>query len=164
MARKVFYSFHYQDDITRVMTVRNQWVTKGTQTASGVIDKAEFEKIQKIGDDAVKRWIRDQLTGTSATIVLLGANTLSRPFVKYEIVQSIINKNAIIGVRIHSIKDMRTQLASVSENAHVSVGTYRDGSQIYFDSIAHGIYDYVSQDGYNNLEKWVEDAVRAKGY
>lgn len=47
MARKVFYGFHYDNDIMRVMTVQNRWVTMGNQTASQIIDKAEFEKIKR---------------------------------------------------------------------------------------------------------------------
>lgn len=44
MARKVFYSFCYSDDINRCMVVRNRWLTYGNQIQSGIIDKAEFEK------------------------------------------------------------------------------------------------------------------------
>ena len=47
MARKVFYSFCYGDDINRCMVVRNRWVTYGNQIQSGIIDKAEFEKIKR---------------------------------------------------------------------------------------------------------------------
>ena len=43
MARRVFFSFHYENDINRSMTVRNSWVTQGKE-AAGFIDKAEFEK------------------------------------------------------------------------------------------------------------------------
>jgi hypothetical protein len=84
MARKVFYSFHYDNDIMRVMTVRNRWVTQGGQMASKIIDKAEFEKIKRQGEAAVKRWIDSQLEGTTVTVVLIGSETLKRPFVKYE--------------------------------------------------------------------------------
>lgn len=50
MARKVFYSFCYSDDINRCMVVRNRWVTYGNQIHSGIIDKAEFEKIKRTGE------------------------------------------------------------------------------------------------------------------
>ena len=64
MARRVYYSFHYQNDIDRVMTVRNRWVTYGNQTISGIIDHADFETVQRQGDYAIKRWIDSQLNGT----------------------------------------------------------------------------------------------------
>ena len=105
MARRVYFSFHYANDINRSMIVRNSWVTQGKE-AAGFFDKAEFEKIKKTGDKAVHRWINSQLNGTSVTVVLIGRETLNRPFVQYEICESINRGNAIIGVYIHNIKDM----------------------------------------------------------
>ena len=51
MARRVFFSFHYDNDINRSMTVGNSWVTQGKE-AAGFIDKAEFEQIKLKGDQA----------------------------------------------------------------------------------------------------------------
>ena len=61
MARSVFYSFHYKNDITRAMVVRNRWVTQGGQIVSGVIDHADFEQVKRQGDAAIKRWIDGNL-------------------------------------------------------------------------------------------------------
>ena len=47
MARSVFHSFHYQNDISRVMKVRNRWVAYRNQTVSDIIDHAAFEKVQR---------------------------------------------------------------------------------------------------------------------
>lgn len=158
MARSVFYSFHYQNDISRVMVVRKRWVTFGNQLVSGVIDHAEFEKIQRKGDLSIKRWIDQQISGTSVTIVLIGAETLKRPYVQYEICQSLNKGNAIIGVYIHNIKDLAGDTSNAC-NKHTVIGN-KGGIPVYFDEIADGIYDYVNQDGYNNLDLWVEAAVR----
>lgn len=159
MARSVFYSFHYQNDISRVMTVRNRWVTYGNQTISGIIDHAAFEKVQRQGDTAIKRWIDDQLNGTSATVVLIGADTLNRPFVKYEIYESLKRGNAVIGVYIHRIKNL-FGYTSTACPSHTIIGYYDNGKPAYFDDIAVGIYDYVLDDGYSKLDTWVENAVR----
>lgn len=78
MARRVFFSFHYDNDINRSMTVRNSWVTQGKEVA-GFIDKAAFEQIKRQGDTAVHNWIDKQLEGTSVTVVLIGSETLKRP-------------------------------------------------------------------------------------
>lgn len=45
MARRVFFSFHYDEDVNRSMIVRNSWVIQGKE-AAGFIDKAEFEKLK----------------------------------------------------------------------------------------------------------------------
>lgn len=158
MSRKVFFSFHYQNDISRSMVVRNSWVTQGKE-AAGFIDKAEFEKLKRAGDSAVKRWIDSQLYGTSVTVVLIGSETLDRPFVKYEICESITRGNAIIGVFIHNVKDMVTKSTSLKGNAHTIIDS-RDGCAVYFDEICDGLYDYIDQDGYNNLGSWIEAAAK----
>ena len=160
MARRVFFSFHYENDINRSMTVRNSWVTQGKETA-GFIDKAEFEQIKRQGDLAVHRWIDKQLEGTSVTVVLIGSETLNRSFVKYEICKSLQKGNAVIGVHINNIRDMRTQKSSLKGNVHTVIGYYSNNIPAYFDDIADGIYDYTYDDGYYHLGKWIEDAARA---
>lgn len=162
MARRVFFSFHYQNDINRSMTVRNSWVTQGKE-AVGFIDKADFEQIKRQGDNAVHRWIDKQLEGTSVTVVLIGAETLNRPFVQYEICKSLERGNALIGVKIHAIKDMRTLRVSCSGNTHSIIGYYNNKLPAYFDNLCDGIYDYVFDDGYNNLGVWIESAAKKHG-
>lgn len=159
MARSVFYSFHYQNDINRVMIVRNRWVTQRGQLASGIIDHAAFEQIKRQGQKAVENWIDEQMVGTTATVVLIGSETLNRPYVQYEICQSIGRGNAIIGVYINRLEDFNG-CTTYPCNRHTAIGTYNDGRSAYFDNIADGIYDYVLDDGYSNLGDWVESAVR----
>lgn len=161
MARRVFFSFHYDNDINRSMVVRNSWVTQG-KTAAGFIDKAEFEQIKRQGEKAVHRWIDKQLEGTSVTVVLIGSETLNRPFVQYEICESLNRGNAIIGVYINRIIDMRTSTTSPQGNVHTIIG-YCKGSPLYFDKISDGIYDYMTENGYHNLGRWIEWAAIAHG-
>lgn len=158
MARNVFYSFHYQNDISRVMTVRNRWVTYGNQIASGIIDHADFEKVERQGDAAIKRWIDSQLLGTTATIVLIGSETLERPYVQYEIMKSRERGNAIVGVYVNLIKDFKGNISSACSRYTV-IGHERNGSSVWFDDVANGIYDYVNDNGYSNLDSWVEKAI-----
>jgi hypothetical protein len=160
MARRVFFSFHYENDINRSMTVRNSWVTQGKE-AAGFIDKAAFEQIKRQGDNAVHRWIDRQLEGTSVTVVLIGSETLNRPFVQYEICQSLQRGNAVIGVLINGIRDMNTRTTSMKGNIHTIIGYYNNKMPAYFDDICGGIYDYSVQNGYANLGIWIESAAKA---
>lgn len=88
MARKVFFSFQYED-VQRAMNVRNSNVI-ASDTKVGFIDKADFEEVERKGDAAIKKWIKDQLYGTSVTVVLVGAKTDKSKWVKYEIEQSMV--------------------------------------------------------------------------
>ena len=155
MARRVFFSFHYDNDVWRANTVRHSWVTQGKE-AAGFIDKAEFEKIRRTGDRAVKNWIDKQLIGTSVTVVLIGSETLDRPFVQYEIEASRRRGNAIIGVTIGGIKNQY-------QNTSQSQSKYTLINGTYFSDIVDGFYDYVSGDGYSNMGRWIELAAIRKG-
>lgn len=104
MARRVFFSFHFERDIWRANQVRNSNVIAGSDRA-GFYDHSEYEEAKKKGDENVKRLIREKLKGTSVTVVLIGNQTASRPFVQYEIEQSIANKNGLLGIYIHNLKD-----------------------------------------------------------
>ena len=83
MARKVFFSFKY-DDVQRAMNVRNSNVIKGA-IKSGFIDKADFEEVERQGDNAIKAWIDKQLEGTTVTAVLVGEKTNKSRWVKCQV-------------------------------------------------------------------------------
>jgi len=161
MARKVFFSFHYENDISGVMVARNSGAFKSVQEA-GFIDAAAFEKVKLQGQTAIHKWIDEQLHGTTMTVVLIGKDTLDREYVKYEICQSINKGNAIIGVHICNIKDMRTQQGSHSGNIRTQIGT-RGDSPKYFNEVACSIHDYINDSGYVNMGTWIEAAAINKG-
>jgi hypothetical protein len=108
MARRVFFSFHYERDIWRANVVRNSWVTQDRE-AAGFWDASLWEEAKKKGDAAIKQMIDDALRNTSVTAVLIGTETASRPYVKYELIQSYNKtpRNGMLGVYIHGIKDSK---------------------------------------------------------
>jgi hypothetical protein len=104
--RRTFFSFHYQRDIWRANVVRNSNVVI-EQAPAGFTDASLWEAAKRRGDFAVKRMIDDALYNTSVTVVLIGTQTSSRPYVNYEIEKSIERGNGMLGVRIHNIRDQR---------------------------------------------------------
>ena len=103
MARRVFFSFHYENDVWRASIVRNSHVVEGT-AAAGFQDASLWEEAKKKGDEALKRLIKAGLESTTVTAVLIGAETASRKWVDYEIQQSIERGNGMLGVYIDEIK------------------------------------------------------------
>ena len=156
MARRVFFSFHYKNDVWRANQIRNSWVTQGRE-AAGFIDAADFEKIKQQGDNAVKRWIDGQLSGTSVTVVLIGTETNTRPYVQYEVQKSYEKGNGLLGVHLHNCKDRYGNVCPKGETTFGELGKDNKGNSVYFFQVAK-IYDYVDDDGYRNLGKWIEDA------
>lgn len=127
--------------------------------SAGFIDSAEFEKIKKKGDAEVKKWIDSQLKGTSVTVILIGNETCDRKYVKYEVKSSYEKGNKIIGVHIHKLKDLYGKTSTKGSTTFGELGKGSDGNIIYFHNVAKE-YDYVDNDGYNNLGKWIENAIK----
>lgn len=88
MARRVFFSFHYQDVIDfRANVVRNHWLTKPDREAAGFFDASIWEDAKKTGSIVLKRLINKEVQNTSVTVVLIGSNTYARRWVRYEIIK-----------------------------------------------------------------------------
>ncbi len=162
MARRAFFSFHYKNDVWRANQVRNSWVTKDSKEAAGFIDSAEFEKIKKEGDESIKKWIDKQLEGTSVTVVLIGSDTNNRPYVKWELKKSYSKGNGMLGIYIHNLKDSDGKTSTKGSNMFGEIGTDSNGKAVYF-SDTYQCYDWVDDDGYNNMGKWIEKAAKQAG-
>jgi MTH538 TIR-like domain (DUF1863) len=162
MARRVFFSFHYENDVWRANIVRNSWVTKPSSEKVGFIDKADFEEVKKGGDTAIKRWIDNQLLGTSVTVVLIGSETSNREYVKYELQKSYERGNGILGIYIHNIKDSNGNKSLKGSNTFGEIGIDRNGESVYL-SVNYPTYDWIEDNGYLNLGLWVEAAAKKAG-
>ena len=162
MARKTFFSFHYKNDVWRAMQIRNSWVTKDSKEAAGFIDAADFEKLEKEGIEAIHKWINKQLVGTSVTVVLIGADTSNRPYVKYELKKSYEKGNGMLGIYIHNQEDKDGNTSTKGSNHFGEIGKDEKGNAVYFSS-AYTTYDWVNDDGYNNTGKWIEAGAKKAG-
>lgn len=161
MARKlkIFFSFHYERDAWRAGQVRNCNVVP-TEDQTGYVDGVDWESIQKQGDAAIEKWIKEQLQDTSATAVLIGAETAERDWVQYEIDQSWSRGNGIFGIWIHNIKDQDGK-ADVQSRNPLDHFQLPDGTLL---SAVCKTYDWVNDNGRDNMGKWAEEAakIRAK--
>lgn len=163
MARRVFFSFHYQRDIFRVSQVRNSGITKGTFDQSGFIDHADWESLERQGEEAIRRWINGQLSGASVTVVLIGAETFNRPWVNYEIQQSYADGKGMLGIFIQQLKDPRTGMPdNKGRNPFENIYETDSNPRRYLSEL-YPTYDWVVDNGYANFANWVEAAARRAG-
>lgn len=156
MARKVFFSFHYQRDSVRAGQVRNSNVVKNNSIqTSDFIDAAKWESVKRNGDLAIKNWIAQQLNGTSVTVVLIGAQTAQRKWVKYEIDESLKRGNGVLGIYIHNcpLFDGSTDIRGNNPFDNLRL----NGKRL---SAIYKTYDWVYDDGRNNLGTWIEIAAK----
>lgn len=147
MARRVFFSFHYQRDIWRVNQIRNIPNVTGC-AAAGFQDASIWEDAERKGDAAIKALINKGLENTTVTVVCVGSKTAGRKYINYEIDQSAARGNGILAVQIHHLKDQdgSTDPAGAIP-PKIQSGDYK-------------VYKYVDHE---KLGAWIEAAAKAAG-
>ena len=112
MARRVFYSFHYNPDNWRAAMVRNIGSIEGNRPAT---DNG-WETVKRGGDAAIKRWIADQMQYRSCTVVLVGRNTANRKWINHEIVESWNDGMGVVGIHVHGLEDSNGKTSQQGQN------------------------------------------------
>lgn len=147
MARRVFFSFHYQRDIWRVNQIRNIPEITGC-AAAGFQDASLWEEAKKKGDAEIKKLIDKGLENTSVTVVFIGAKTAGRKYINYEIEKSIEKGNGIVGIQIHHLKNENGETDEAGATpAKLTNGGYK-------------VYKYVNSE---KLANRIEEAATAAG-
>ena len=165
MARRTFFSFHFESDIFRANVVRNSNTVRPNHVNGNTFfDASLWEAIKLKGVDALKRLIADGLNNTSVTAVLIGSDTASRPWVQYEIEESMRRGNGLLGVRIHNVKGIDGRTSSAGVNPYDEKVWDRGPWRGYKLSSTIKVYDWVLEDGYTQIPSWIDAAwLQAKG-
>jgi hypothetical protein len=101
MAKKCFLSFHYKADSWRVSQVKQI----GAIDEQPLLDSNKWEEIKKKGDDAIEKWIADNMKGKNCLVVLVGEKTASRRWVKHEIKKAWKDGLGVLAIHVHNLKD-----------------------------------------------------------
>lgn len=160
MARRAFYSFHYQPDNFRAGQVRNMGVIEGNISATD----NDWEAVKKGGDAAIQKWIDDQLHGKSVAIVLIGSATAGRKWINYEIKSAWDAGKGVMGIYIHNLKDAggmqsfqgANPFSGFNVNGTTLTSIVKAYAPPYSDS--KQVYGHIK----DNLALWIEEAVQIR--
>ncbi len=155
MARRVFYSFHYEEDHWRASQVRNMGVIEGNRPATD----NDWETVKSGRDPAIKKWIAEQMSGRSCTVVLVGKNTVGRKWIDHEIVESWNNRMGVVGIHIHGLRDQDTQTAAKGRNPFNSISYGKSGATLASIVKCYDPQGHNSQDRYDWIKTYLADAV-----
>lgn len=159
MARKVFFSFHFDADAWRAGQVRNAGVVEGDEP----VTPNKWEEIKRGGDDGIKRWINEEMKGKSSLVVLVGAATAKRKWIDYEIEHAWNTKKGVVGVCIHSLKDAGGRQSTMGSNPFAHFKMEKDGASLSTIVECWSPESSVSTEAYaairDNLARWVERAI-----
>jgi hypothetical protein len=126
----------------------------------------DWESITKKGNDAIKDWIDDQLSGKSCAVVLIGSDTAGRKWIKYEIEKAWNDGKGVVGIYIHNLKDQDEDQSSKGSNPFEVFTMKRDDAKLStivkaYDppyTTSTNVYDHIKK----NLEDWVEEAIKIR--
>ena len=110
--RQVFFSFEYRKDVWRANIVRNMGKVDGSSTFSD----NDWEEVKWKSDTAIERWIDEQMRMRSCLVVLVGATTSTRRWIKYEIEKAYRLGKGIVGIRIDRLENQNKEQSEKGAN------------------------------------------------
>lgn len=164
--RRVFHSFHYEQDSWRAATVRNIGSVEGNRPATD----NRWEDVKRGGDAAIRNWIGGQMKRRSCALVLVGEHTAGRGWIDYEIRKAWSGGMGLAGIRIHGLLDRDGYESERGRNPFERF-TVRDrtGHRRSLASVVrcHDPDGFDSKDCYawirDNLANVVEEAIDIRG-
>lgn len=150
MAKPVFYSFHFGNDVMRVQQIRNIGVIEDNKP----VTPNKWEEIKRGGDSAIEKWIDTNITRASCVVVLIGEETHKSKWVDYEIRKAWNDGKGLVGIHIHNLKDPRYGVCSRGQNPFELINL-KNGKKLS---------EYVSvynpdADAYNYIAKYIDQIV-----
>ena len=153
--RQVFYSFHYKPDCWRASQVRNIGTIEGNRP----VPDNEWEKITSAGDNAIKKWINEQMKYRSCTVVLVGNQTADRKWINYEIVKSWNADMGVVGIYIHGLKNKDGKISLKGNNPFNYITHGKTGKKLSTIVKCYNPIGANSKEKYGWISKYISDAV-----
>jgi hypothetical protein len=160
--RQVFYSFHYDNDVFRVQQIRNI----GALEENKPVSANDWETVKKGGENAIEKWIDDNMKYRSCIVVLVGYETSKRKWVNYEIRKAWDEGKAVVGIFIDDLVDPRYSSqsplfgksfkgANPFDNIGLTNGNLLSSKVKCHTPPSTDTYKFIAA----NIENWIEEAI-----
>ena len=172
--RNVFFSFHYAD-VVLAAQIRQSWRIRGVHQA-GFRDGADWEEVRRRDIPTIRRWIGEQIDGTTVTAVLIGQQTYAREWVRYEIAETVRRGNGLLGIHMHLMNGFDVNARGLLRTPVPGRSPFLDhaprgqqgivGSALRIATTLHDevrTYCWQMNHGYDNFGDWVDEAARTVG-
>jgi hypothetical protein len=162
MARRVFFSFHFDGDFWRTQQVRNM----GTLEGQSLCTANAWEEVKRKGNAAIERWIEDNMHGKSCVVAMVGAQTASRPWVIHELSKGWNDGKGVLAIRVDKLLDSKGQPSTAGTNP-LSKVTFKNSQRTLAEvaplkvpagNDSKTVYASIA----NNIEAWIEEAIKTR--
>ena len=159
--RQVFFSFEYNKDSWRASQVRNM----GKVSDDSTFSDNDWEEVKEKSDSAIREWIDEQMAMRSCVVVLVGATTSTRKWVKYEIEKAYELNKGIVGIKIHNLEDKDKKQTTEGNNPFFNI--YTNGGERLSNYVTcynppYSTSTNVYSDIKDNIEDLIEEAISNK--
>jgi len=135
----------------------------GVLEGQKILNSQEWESVKSRGNAAIEQWITDQMNYKSAVVVLVGAETADRPWVRHEIAKAWNESRPLVGIRVNGLAPFNQNPDPAGRNPFSAVTltngkTIGDYVPLYTPAgtTSKEIYASIS----NNLGSWVASAYK----
>jgi hypothetical protein len=139
------------------------------------IDRSVWEEAERKGAAVLKALIDTWLKGTSVTVVLVGSETYSRRWVKYEIVKSFVEGKGVLPIYINRIPSKYEGIKAKGINPleRLAVDVSDDCKSLTFYELVNGKwrpFEYLAEDNNRTTNSfyfedgWFNDYKGGKSY
>lgn len=175
--RQVFFSFHYKNDVWRASQVRSMGVVE----CQPIYSDNGWEKVRLKSESGIEAWIASEMKMRSCVVVLIGRETASRKWVKYEIEKAWKDGKGIVGIYIHGLENTSGEQSSKGSNPFDKFYVDKtinyiaeriapaDQNEIRMSAVCKAydtpyssskyVYKYIK----DNIEDWIEEAIKIRG-
>lgn len=137
----------------------------GALEGNPAVTANRWEEIKRGGETAIKRWIDENMSGKSCLIVLVGSQTSTRPWVRYEIKKAWEEKKGVLGIHIHGLKDFNGNTSTKGSNPFLDLKVSEEGKLVTLGEIppmkspSGGTSKDVYASIYGGIDQWIEEAI-----
>ncbi|WP_229751172.1 TIR domain-containing protein [Undibacterium terreum] len=139
----------------RVQQIRNI----GSLEDNKPVSANDWETVKKSGDASIKKWIDDNMDGRTCVVVLIGEETASRPWVKYEIEKAWKDGRGLLGIHIHSLNCPNNGKGSMGASPFTGLKFTDSDGKVKTIPCKNPSVNNAYNDIKDNLEKWIEEAI-----
>lgn len=122
MARRIFISYQHDDQLTaKAFNLQG----KNPNITFEFVGRHLLDPVDSENEDYIKRKIREQISGTSVTVVIIGEKTADSEWVAWEIKESLNKEkpNGIVGI-------LPKGTAPPPRNSRVGKALYEAGAEV----------------------------------
>ena len=156
---RVFFSFDYSEDRWRASVVRNSWITDPAM-ANGAFWEPEFSGPRPPTGSALTRIVEQEVRGAEVVAVLIGERTARCEHVQYAIRRGAELGRGLLGIYIDQIPDRYGSPGRRGLNPFERMSLLDGEGEALSNYVK--TYDWVADDGFDNLAAWIEDAARSR--